>query len=165
MSSQKKKKLPSENTTGILRIDVEPRNRSNKHEFSRFKEWLYKILGTEADAERAAKEYIDAAFVDKLEKLKQSSIKNESMEREIEFRMQQKELNEEEMRRKALFAPVELELVEEQRNKLRAEKEAIEAETHLKVMEKLKELGVEALPIVKNGKLTGLYISKDDDLK
>ena len=89
------------------------------------------------------------------------ALKNESLKREIEFRNRQNQMSVLDYQNKALFALHELNLVQAKTEKLKAETKAINVETTLKAIERLKEIGVNAVPVMKNGELVGVCVASD----
>lgn len=160
MTNQNRKKLYSENLSGVLRVDVEPRKVGKKGKFGRFKDWLLGLF-----SRSNAEDYIDAADLYAREQLRRPAIENEKMERDIEFRKRQKEMMDFDLKKRALFTEYELDAMLADTEKTRAEAEAIRLESRLKAIEKLKKLGVDVLPVVKNGEVAGLYVSSNGQPK
>lgn len=150
---------------GILEVEVAPvgETRSQRGRFGRFVEWLRDVLRLN-DSQRATedlREYIDQAREVAHEKLKTPGIKNAHMEAEIAQHLAQVD-------QVRTNTGMDERLFEDrqahqraQTEKLLAEAAAIDMDMKLKMIETIQRLGYNVVPIVRDGKLDSIYVSKE----
>ncbi|MEJ1384860.1 MAG: hypothetical protein RPV21_10875 [Candidatus Sedimenticola sp. (ex Thyasira tokunagai)] len=164
MSSSNKydKESPSK-ANQILEVEVVPDREKELKTFPRFKKWLSEILketNLPERAEEAAEVFLEA----EIQKRKREKVENDRLVSEIEFRLLQSKLSEQELEKNSVFREFERELLHAQTAKTLAEAEAIRTESRLKALKVLNELGVEVTPLIEDGEIKGVHVTKKQKL-
>ncbi len=143
----------------IHEIVLVPREDKNQ-KFSKFKNWCSSVLSDNDDQQDRVTEIAKSAIDSKINSLNRQGIENEKLESEIRFRHNQSKLLEEELDKKSIFIEYEQQLLEAKINKTNAETEAILTESRIKALQAFNELGIDATPVIEDGKFKGLFIEK-----
>lgn len=156
------KKNQKNYNSGVLEITITPENKVSNSRFYRFKKWLGELrINTNLNTDDVS-DFIESSIDAELQKKKKHKLENEQLISEIKLRLLQSKLNEQEIDKNSLFAEYELELLKAQKEKTLAEAEAIRTDSRIKALKLLNEIGVDASPLIQNGEIKGLYITKDN---
>ena len=108
--------------------------------------------------------FVEAAYETGLAKLNEQAIRNEHLEAEIRKLLAQARREGAKSKNEVAMAGSQRMLVEAQAHKTRAEADAIERKSKLDFVESLHRLGFDVTPVIQNGEIVSLFVSKRPEL-